>query len=516
VLNSYQVLARKWRPATFSDVKGQDHIIKTLKNSILNNRTASAYLFSGSRGVGKTSVARLLAKALCCQNPKDAEPCNECKSCIEISKSASIDVQEIDGASNNGVDSVREIRENIMYPPVSEKYRIYIIDEVHMLSTSAFNALLKTLEEPPAHGVFIFATTEPAKIPQTIVSRCQSFDFKKLTVDAITATIKDITDKEGVTAAPEALYAIAREARGSLRDSLSILDQVISFAGKNFGREEVKSVLGFIDRSMIFDMAKSIVSSDPRTALTLSRKLFDDGYEVKKVADNLVDVFKELLFVKNGLGDLLGDMLPDHEINELKNIAQSITSADAEQWFYMAHECAEETVKSSYAWTMFDVSLLSMCSKPSNASVSELISKLGNIDKITSAPTMPTAEKKTLQPRQEPEWNSVLKAVYSKDKEMGEILHKFTYSGLEDGKTFVVDCSDHPELISNITQKVWSTIQEILYELYGGMYKIDMRNAAVMQRVETKLKTKKDLLDKDTVKGAIQVMGAKVKNVKIY
>lgn len=521
MLNQYQVLARKWRPSTFSDVKGQDHIIKTLKNSILNNRTASAYLFSGSRGVGKTSVARLLAKALCCQNPRDAEPCNECKSCVEISKSASIDVQEIDGASNNGVDSVREIRENIMYPPVSEKYRIYIIDEVHMLSTSAFNALLKTLEEPPAHGVFIFATTEPAKIPQTIVSRCQCFDFKKLTVDAISATIKDITDKEGVTAAPEALYAIAREARGSLRDSLSILDQVISFAGKSFGRDEVKSVLGFIDRSIVFDMAKSIIGNDPKAALTLSRKLFDDGYEVKKVADNLVDVFKELLFVKNGLGDLLGDVLPDHEITELKNISQGITSSDAEQWFYMAHECAEETIKSSYPWTMFDVSLISMCSKPSNASVSELISKLGNIDKMAAAPVTQTAEKKTLRPiqqqqQQEPDWNNVLKAVYSKDKEMGEILHQFTYSGLEDGKTFVVDCSDHPELISSVTQKVWSTIQEILYELYGGMYKIDMRNTAVMQRVETKLKTKKDLLDKENVKDAIKIMGARVKNVKIY
>lgn len=389
MLSSYQVLARKWRPATFSDVKGQDHIIKTIKNSILNNRIASAYLFSGTRGVGKTSVARLLAKALCCQNLKDAEPCNQCRSCIEISKSASIDVQEIDGASNTGVDSVREIRENIMYQPVSEKYRIYIIDEVHMLSTSAFNALLKTLEEPPAHGVFIFATTEPAKIPQTIISRCQSFDFKKLTVEAIKETIKDITTKEGITATDDALYTIAREARGSLRDSLSALDQVISYSGNNFTKDDVKAVLGFVDKTVIFEIAKSIITNDPRTALSLNKKLFDEGYDVKKVVDGLVEVFKNLVFMKNGLEDLLGDALPDHEVNELKQMAQNASPADVEQWFYMAHNAAEETVRSSYSWTMLDVCLLSMCAKPNNDSISDLISKLNSCEKE------PTAEKKS-------------------------------------------------------------------------------------------------------------------------
>ncbi|HOW16675.1 MAG TPA: DNA polymerase III subunit gamma/tau, partial [bacterium] len=325
------------------------------------------------------------------------EPCNQCRSCIEISKSASIDVQEIDGASNTGVDSVREIRENIMYQPVSEKYRIYIIDEVHMLSTSAFNALLKTLEEPPAHGVFIFATTEPAKIPQTIISRCQSFDFKKLTVEAIKDTIKDITTKEGITATDDALYTIAREARGSLRDSLSALDQVISYSGNNFTKDDVKAVLGFVDKTVIFEIAKSIITNDPRTALSLNKKLFDEGYDVKKVVDGLVEVFKNLVFMKNGLEDLLGDALPDHEVNELKQMSQNASPADVEQWFYMAHNAAEETVRSSYSWTMLDVCLLSMCAKPNNDSISDLISKLNSCEKEPSKEQ--TAEKKSPHPQ---------------------------------------------------------------------------------------------------------------------
>ena len=528
LISSYQVLARKWRPSVFSDVKGQEHIIKTLKNSIINNRVAHAYLFSGSRGVGKTSVARLLAKALCCQNPKDAEPCNVCRSCVEISKGASMDVQEIDGASNNGVDSIRDIRDNIMYPPSSEKYRIYIIDEVHMLSNGAFNALLKTLEEPPAHGVFIFATTEPNKIPPTIVSRCQSFDFKKLSVEAIAATIKEITEKEQITTTPEALYAIAREARGSLRDSLSMLDQIISFAGRSFTKEDVKSVLGFVDRAIVFEMVKGIVTNQPKTVIELSKKLFNDGYDVKKVADNFVNVFKELVFIKNGLENLLADTLPDYELAELKAIASQTSPSDVEQWFFMANSSAEESARSAYAWTIFEVSLLSMCNKPNNSSVAELLNKLNSMDKglLTTVATQSllqqqqTPEKKTFQQlkaqTKEPEWNEILKAVYTKDKELGEVLHKFRYAGLEDGKNFVVDCSDYPDLMAGIAQRVVSVIQEILYELYGGIYKIDIRNSVVMQRVETKLKKKQSLLDKEVVKDTVEIMGAKVKGVKIY
>ncbi|MBN1113738.1 MAG: DNA polymerase III subunit gamma/tau, partial [Oligoflexia bacterium] len=325
-MSSYQVLARKWRPMCFADVKGQDHVVRTIKNSILNNRLAHAYIFSGSRGIGKTSVARILAKAVCCEDPSDGEPCNKCRSCLEIISSSSIDVQEIDGASNNGVDSIRELRENIVYPPVSMKYKIYIIDEVHMLSNSAFNALLKTLEEPPPHGLFIFATTEPHKIPQTIVSRCQHFDFKKLGLEDIYQTLVSIVKQEDVEASSHALYSIAREARGSLRDSLSILDQVISFTGKKLEISDVKTILGFVDRSFVYEIARAIINNNPGECLKYCRTLFNEAYDEKRVIDTLVEIFRDLVFVSNGISGLLENELPDHEISELKQLVSGFSS----------------------------------------------------------------------------------------------------------------------------------------------------------------------------------------------
>ena len=515
----YQVLARKWRPSQFSDVRGQDHIIKTIKNSILNNRVASAYLFSGTRGVGKTSVARLLAKALCCPNAKDAEPCNQCQSCIEITNASSIDVQEIDGASNNGVDSVREIRENIMYPPVSSKYKIYIIDEVHMLSTSAFNALLKTLEEPPAHGIFIFATTEMSKIPQTIVSRCQSFDFKKLSIDAIAATLKDIVGKESVSATEPALYAIAREARGSLRDSLSMLDKVISFAGNDFTDTDVMNILGFVDRNMIFGITSSIVQNDPKTCLSLSRKLFDDGYDVRSVTDTLVEIFRNMLFIKNGLADMLAGELPDYELKELQLNASKVSPPDIEQWFYMANSCAEEASRSAYPWIMVEVGLLSMCSKPSNTSIDELIKTLKNSPASVSAPVI---EKKNVsstptQPinNKSFDWDELLIKISNSNPQMSDVLSRAKFTGLKQGKTILLDYSETPELVG-INQEFFRHLEETVYELCGSLYRIEIVNSVIMQRVADNDSRKKALLDKELVKDAQQIFGAKIGKVNLF
>src|SRR4030042_1989270 len=234
---AYEVLARKWRPRIFQEVLGQGHITQTLINAIKTDRLAHAYLFSGARGVGKTSVARILAKAINCSRGEAGNPCNECPSCVDITEGVSVDVQEIDGASNNRVDEIRELRENIKYMPSSGKFRIYIIDEVHMLTLPAFNALLKTLEEPPPHVKFIFATTEPHKVPVTILSRCQRFDFKRIPMTLIMEKLERITDKEGIEISRSGLAIIAREAQGSMRDAESLLDQVASYTGsKKIGR----------------------------------------------------------------------------------------------------------------------------------------------------------------------------------------------------------------------------------------------------------------------------------------
>lgn len=511
-MSSYQVLARKWRPSRFEDVKGQDHVVKTLKNSIINNRLGSAYIFSGSRGVGKTSVARVLAKAICCPNQKDGEPCNECTSCLEITKGSAIDIQEIDGASNNGVDSIREIRENIMYPPVSSKYKIYIIDEVHMLSNSAFNALLKTLEEPPAHGFFIFATTEPHKIPQTIVSRCQSFDFKKLSIDDIVETISSIVEKEGISASKQALSSIAREAKGSLRDSLSILDQVISYAGKTFDQNEVQAILGFVDRNVVFDIVKGVLENDPKKCISLSKKLFNEAYDVEKISETMIEIFKELLFVKTGLSDFLSETLPDYELKELETMAPKASAVDIEQWFYMANKMAEDISRSSYAVLLFEVGLISMCNKPSNSSLEELINSIKNVNIATP---IAQVEKKN----NNLDWHQVIQTISKRDLELSDILARGKFIGIHQGRTVVIDYSDSPETLSKIQSKkaeYLKLIQDTIHELCGNIYMLDIRSNVLMQRMASEELKKKALVEKDVVKKAISMFSAKVKKVKIY
>lgn len=373
-MDSYQVLARKWRPTKFSEVKGQEHITLTLKNAIKNNRVAHSFVFSGTRGVGKTSVARLFAKALCCQNPSsDFEPCNVCSSCKDINNSSSMDVQEIDGASNNGVDSIREIRDNIAYPPISSKYKIYIIDEVHMLSNSAFNALLKTLEEPPAHGIFIFATTEPHKIPATIISRCQRFDFKRLSLKDISETLLMIAKNEEIKIDAQVVFAIAREAKGSMRDSQSILDQLISFAGKEVTMESVKTVLGFVDRTIILGLVKNIFSSNHIEAITCLKTLFDDSYEEKKIVDTMLEIFRNILFVSYGLDKIVKAEVPDFEYNDFKELCKSYSSIDFEQYFYMLNEVAIDVNKSLYPSLLLEVGVLSLCNKPTNKNILDFL-----------------------------------------------------------------------------------------------------------------------------------------------
>ena len=264
-MSAYLVLASKYRPTKFSEVVGQDHVITTLKNSVLSGRVAHAFLFCGVRGVGKTTVARILAKSLNCTGrlAEEADPCCNCPSCKEIAGGYSVDVQEIDGASHTSVDNIREINENIKYPPVSSNYKIIIIDEVHMISMNAFNALLKTLEEPPAHAKFIFATTESHKVPATINSRCQRFNFRTISVRDIAAGMADILTKEGIEAAPEALDVIALEAQGSFRDGLSLLDQVLAFSDGHIGLPAVQAILGIGSRERFFKLVEAVIDHDP-------------------------------------------------------------------------------------------------------------------------------------------------------------------------------------------------------------------------------------------------------------
>lgn len=292
---TYEVLARKWRPQVFQEVIGQEHITQTLMNAIKTDRLAHAYLFSGARGVGKTSVARILAKAINCEKGDPGIPCNTCHSCLEITGGSSVDVQEIDGASNRGIDEIRELRENIKYMPTASKFRIYIIDEVHMLTLPAFNALLKTLEEPPPHVKFIFATTEPHKVPVTILSRCQRFDFKRIPLSQMVTHLERIAKEEGIEINKSGLTLIAREAEGSMRDAESLLDQVASFSGAKVDDGQITDILGIVDRELIFETSLAIIQGSPEKCLEIIDRIYNYGHDIKEFYRALMDHFRNLL-----------------------------------------------------------------------------------------------------------------------------------------------------------------------------------------------------------------------------
>jgi len=315
---SYLVLARKYRPQCFAEVIEQEHITRTLGNAIAAGRVAHALLFAGPRGTGKTTVARILAKALNCQAEASAAPCNQCRSCGDITAGRAVDVFEIDGASNNSVDQVRELRENVKYMPAHSPYKIYIIDEVHMLSTPAFNALLKTLEEPPAHVIFMFATTEPHKIPITILSRCQRFDFRRVRVSAIAGYLATICRREGIEIGMPSLDLIARESGGSVRDSLSLLDQVIACGQKAIPHAQILETLGVIDRNQLRQLAASVLAGEPVTFLAALDELFDRGHEIKKLFADLLEYFRDLWVIQTSSEARQAVDLPSDEIDALQ------------------------------------------------------------------------------------------------------------------------------------------------------------------------------------------------------
>ena len=315
---SYLVLARKYRPQTFSEVIDQDHVTRTLSNAISSNRVAHAVLFSGPRGTGKTTVARILAKAMNCKQGPTPTPCNQCRSCREITAGNAVDVFEIDGASNNSVDQVRELRDHIKYMPAHSAYKIYIIDEVHMLSVAAFNALLKTLEEPPSHILFIFATTELQKIPVTILSRCQRHDFRRIALKSIVEHMKAICRQENFQLPEESLVLIAREATGSMRDALSLLDQILSCYKDSASHNQVLDILGVIDRKYVSDIASAIWRGDIAAIFDVLDDCYNRGHDLKKFYANLLEHFRNLLVLKMGKNVNKLIDLPDAEIVQLQ------------------------------------------------------------------------------------------------------------------------------------------------------------------------------------------------------
>lgn len=374
-MSQYQVIARKWRPQSFQDLVGQDHISTTLVNALRGDRLPQALLFTGVRGTGKTSTARILAKSLRCSNVKDYVPCGVCRDCEDIATSRAVDVVEIDGASNNGVDAIRELRDSVGYMPSSGRYKVYIIDEVHMLSTAAFNALLKTLEEPPAHVVFILATTESQKIPNTILSRCQRFDFRRIPSRQIADQLMKICSAEGVQVGPEALWSIARQADGSMRDSQSLLDQVITFSNKEITLEKVIEVLGLTDRQLVIDGTSALIRRDSGLALQLIEKVNRSGVDPKIFAQDLLEEVRNALMVRLCHDDPTRVVdLSDSEIQALTKLAGETTEEDLHTLFDMMLKGVSDLLRASDPRLVLEMTMLRVSSSPTMVSLRQLMS----------------------------------------------------------------------------------------------------------------------------------------------
>jgi len=378
---SYLVLARKWRPQRFEEVIGQKHVVKTLQNAIESNRIAHAFLFAGQRGVGKTSVARILSKALNCHEGPTPHPCGTCTSCKEITGGNSMDVLEIDGASNTGVDDVRELRESVKYVPSRSRYKIYIIDEVHMLSNSAFNALLKTLEEPPAHVIFMFATTEPHKIPTTVLSRCQRFDLRRISLEALVEQLGKITAQEQITISGQGLRWIASESEGSMRDAQSILDRVISYAGKQIKDNDIVEVLGIVDKDLLMRTSQAVLDKDAKGCLDIVRELFRFGYDTRQFYQAFLEHLRNIIIVKISKDPAkLMDLSPD-EGEVLKKQVKDSEVETLQRLFDVWLKAEEEINRSSQPHVVLEMILLKMVYLKGLVPLDDALAKLSDLEK---------------------------------------------------------------------------------------------------------------------------------------
>ena len=393
----YQVLALKWRPSGFGQVVSQDHVTRTLQNAISSNRIANAYLFTGPRGVGKTTTARIFAKALNCKEGPTQNPCNQCVNCKEIASGHSLDVFEIDGASNRGIDEIRNLRENIRYSPGSSKFKIYIIDEVHMLTNEAFNALLKTLEEPPSHVRFIFATTEPHKVPATILSRCQRFDFKRIPLDHIIAQLELICKNENIQADEESLLVVAKKADGSLRDAESLLDQLVSFCGIDIKITDVLEAFNVVSQDLYFDLTDILIQKDIQKGLYFVNELISSGYDINEFLLGLVEHLRNLLFSKATNDGKLLETSENYKERYLE-INKNFSQEDLLRMIQIVSDTEFKIKRSPNPRIKLEMCILTLLKLDRSVTISEVINKLRDFGGASTEPNRTFQEIKPVKP----------------------------------------------------------------------------------------------------------------------
>ncbi len=479
---AYIALYRKFRPKTFDEVVGQEHIEKTLKNQIINNRIGHAYLFSGGRGSGKTSTAKILARAVNCLNPINGEPCNECEICKQAIDGNLVDITEMDAASNNGVDNIRDIREEVEFIPTNARYRVYIIDEVHMLSTGAFNALLKTLEEPPAHVIFILATTEPQKLPATILSRCQRFDFKRISREDIMKRLKFICNENGTQIEDNALRMIANLADGAMRDAISILDRCVSDGDEIITEDKIRELSGVPQFEYLSQMVNALVSHEPENVLKISEKLIEEGKDINVFLWELIKLVRDILIYK-----IDGALVSYSE--EEKNIINEIFSKSDKQVFLNLISKLSE-VQNNLKWStepsiMFETGMIKICLEEKN------ILQSNNSQKNNT-------EIKTINKVNEKTENIVEEGIVN-PKEANDLTTKVLTNLKENGKIRL-----HANLLNT---KIEYMSDNIVHIIFNGS--VDAITKATFQKDETKIAIKEAV-----VKAMGKEVGVKYDNLK--
>ncbi|MDP4194675.1 MAG: DNA polymerase III subunit gamma/tau [Bacteroidota bacterium] len=379
---AYLVTARKWRPNRFEDVVGQEHITTTLKNAIRNNRLAHAYLFAGPRGVGKTTTARILAKTLNCLHPVDFEPCNECEMCKSFNTSQSLDIIEIDGASNRRIEEIRTLRDSVKYAPTKGSYKVYIIDEVHMLTNESFNALLKTLEEPPEHTIFIFATTDVHKVPLTIISRCQRFDFRRIELETIKSLLRSIAESEKIEIDDQSLTIIAKKADGALRDAESLFDQIVSFSDNKVEAATVNRMLNLVDEEVYFQISDAILSKTFISAFDITKKIYDNGWNFVDFLNGLIEHFRNIMTVRLTAGSKLIEASESTRAKYLK-YKDNYSESDLLRILNYLNRTFQELKQTSNHRLKIEVALCHLIGLESSASIREVLDNLEEIKKKT-------------------------------------------------------------------------------------------------------------------------------------
>ncbi|HOX15305.1 MAG TPA: DNA polymerase III subunit gamma/tau [Smithellaceae bacterium] len=443
----YLVLARKFRPQAFDDVAGQEPVVRTLVNAIGQGRIGHAFLFSGPRGVGKTSVARILAKSLNCEQGPTATPCNKCANCKEITDGNSMDVREIDGASNRGIDEIRELRENVKFAPAASKYKIYIIDEVHMLTREAFNALLKTLEEPPGHVIFIFATTENHKVPATILSRCQCYGFRRISLSEIAANLGRLAAVEGITVSPAALSWIAEAGDGSMRDAQSIFDQVISYAGLTISDDDVEDILGLADRKYLYRLSEAIMARNAGVCLMILEEAYLAGIDMKHFYSMLLKHFRNLLLVKIAADGISSFDIAPEQAEKLKNQTQNVSRETLQRYLDILLNEADSLRRSQEVRMKIETVLVRMAYLESVLPVGEILATLESLEQRLQKGLPPSRGRfdaepvAAQQPLEKPQASSTQKSVDQPQQKQNpdpkEVRHAAKPSPGEDLKKFI-------------------------------------------------------------------------------